>query len=436
MKTIFSDIDAKTLAIALPLILSNITIPLVGFVDNAVVGHLGSPIYLGAVGIGSIVISYILFSFGFIKSVTASFTSQHEGSSDKKNLLLTLYQILIISSIISLLILSAKNYIINFSLELFDAAEDVKINSEIYLSIRIFSVPAIFLRDILIGYYIGLQKTKRAMFIVIFINVFNAILDYYFVLVLGYGVSGVAIASVIAEYSILVFVYLAFVNENILTNYKFKINDIFNWNTIKEKILFNTNMFIRSLILMTCFAYFMKISTEYGVVILAANTILLNFFFIFSYGLDGFAHASETMIGNSIGKKDYSYVKKSIISTGKLSLILLILYLLFFIILEDSILNVVTDIVSVKESALIFSIWLYLIFVAGTFAFWLDGVFIGAMQHIIMRNIMIISGSIFFFLVIFLDSYQNHGLWLSFLIFFASRSFFLLIALKHYLSKI
>tara|TARA_B100000287_G_scaffold311058_1_gene294319 strand:- start:532 stop:1074 length:543 start_codon:yes stop_codon:yes gene_type:complete len=180
----------------------------------------------------------------------------------------------------------------------------------------------------------------------------------------------------------------------------------------------------------------MKISTEYGVVILAANTILLNFFFIFSYGLDGFAHASETMIGNSIGKKDYSYVKKSIISTGKLSLILLILYLLFFIILEDSILNVVTDIVSVKESALIFSIWLYLIFVAGTFAFWLDGVFIGAMQHIIMRNIMIISGSIFFFLVIFLDSYQNHGLWLSFLIFFASRSFFLLIALKHYLSKI
>ena len=283
MKSIFSDIDAKTITIALPLILSNITIPLVGFVDNAVVGHLGSPIFLGAVGVGSIIISYILFSFGFIKSITASFTSKHDGSSDKRNLLLTLYQILTISLFISFIILSTKNYIIDFSLDLFDAAEDVKLNSEKYLSIRIFSVPAIFLRDILIGYYIGLQQTKKAMFIVIFINIFNALLDYYFVLILGYGVEGVAIASVIAEYSILIFILLAIENDNILTNHKFMLNEVFNWDTMKEKIFFNTNMFIRSFILMTCFAIFMKMSTDYGVVILAVNTILLNFFFIFSF---------------------------------------------------------------------------------------------------------------------------------------------------------
>tara|TARA_Y100000590_G_scaffold286981_1_gene322909 strand:+ start:33442 stop:34752 length:1311 start_codon:yes stop_codon:yes gene_type:complete len=436
LKSIFSDIDAKTITIALPLILSNITIPLVGFVDNAVVGHLGSPIFLGAVGVGSIIISYILFSFGFIKSITASFTSKHDGSSDKRNLLLTLYQILTISLFISFIILSTKNYIIDFSLDLFDAAEDVKLNSEKYLSIRIFSVPAIFLRDILIGYYIGLQQTKKAMFIVIFINIFNALLDYYFVLILGYGVEGVAIASVIAEYSILIFILLAIENDNILTNHKFMLNEVFNWDTMKEKIFFNTNMFIRSFILMTCFAIFMKMSTDYGVVILAVNTILLNFFFIFSYGLDGFAHASETMVGNSIGKKDYNLVKKSIISTGKLSIMLLAVYLIFFITFDRSILNIVTDIVSVKESASLFSFWLYLIFVAGTFAFWLDGVFIGAMKHITMRNIMILSGSIFFFLIVFLDTYDNHGLWLSFLMFFVSRSIFLLIALNRYLTKI
>ena len=152
-----NSIDRKTLNIALPLILSNITIPLVGFVDNLVMGHLGSSIYIGAIGIGSIIISYILFSFGFIKSITTGHISQTNGLGDYEKLFTSLSQIFVITFIISFLIILLRTNIIDLSMQLMDASASVKENSTIYLEYRIWSVPAIFLRDILIGYLIGIQ---------------------------------------------------------------------------------------------------------------------------------------------------------------------------------------------------------------------------------------------------------------------------------------
>ena len=154
-----NSIDRNTLKIAIPLIISNITIPLVGFVDNVMMGHLGSVIYIGAIGVGAIVISYILFSFGFIKSLTTGFVSQHSGSKANQKLQLSLIHLTLISMSISIVILFFRDNIIYFSLLLMDPSLEVYKGAKTYLDYRIWSVPAIFFRDILIGYYIGLQKT-------------------------------------------------------------------------------------------------------------------------------------------------------------------------------------------------------------------------------------------------------------------------------------
>ena len=431
----FSRIDKNTLKIAIPLIISNITIPLVGFVDNVMMGHLGSMVYLGAIGVGSIIISYILFSFGFIKSLTTGFVSQHTGSSNTKELLLSLSHLLLISSFISFLIIFFRDQIIIFSLNFMNASNEVNINSKIYLDYRIWSIPAIFLRDILIGYYIGVQKIKAAIIISITVNLLNIILDYYFIYILNYSIEGVAIASLISEYSVVFFILYAIKNENIFKNTNLKIHEIFDWLMIKKKVLVNMNMFLRSFILMTIFIYFMKVGASYGDSILAANAILLNFFFLFSYGIDGFAHSSEVLVGNSIGKKDNVLLKQSIYSTGKFSVILASIYLIIFNVFDLLIIQFVTNLEVIHTIVLSNIIYLYLIFISATVAFWLDGVFIGSLKVTLLRNIMIISGVLFFIVETVLLQGNNDNLWISFLVFFTARSILLGIALHYHMKN-
>ena len=431
----FSRIDKNTLKIAIPLIISNITIPLVGFVDNVMMGHLGSMVYLGAIGVGSIIISYILFSFGFIKSLTTGFVSQHTGSSNTKELLLSLSHLLLISSFISFLIIFFRDQIIIFSLNFMNASSEVNINSKIYLDYRIWSIPAIFLRDILIGYYIGVQKIKAAIIISITVNLLNIILDYYFIYILNYSIEGVAIASLISEYSVVFFILYAIKNENIFKNTNLKIHEIFDWLMIKKKILVNMNMFLRSFILMTIFIYFMKVGASYGDSILAANAILLNFFFLFSYGIDGFAHSSEVLVGNSIGKKNNVLLKQSIYSTGKFSVILASIYLIIFNVFDLLIIQFVTNLEVIHTIVLSNITYLYLIFISATVAFWLDGVFIGSLKVTLLRNIMIISGILFFIVETILLQGNNDNLWISFLVFFTARSMLLGIALHYHMKN-
>ena len=431
----FSRIDKNTLKIAIPLIISNITIPLVGFVDNVMMGHLGSMVYLGAIGVGSIIISYILFSFGFIKSLTTGFVSQHTGSSNTKELLLSLSHLLLISSFISFLIIFFRDQIIIFSLNFMNASSEVNINSKIYLDYRIWSIPAIFLRDILIGYYIGVQKIKAAIIISITVNLLNIILDYYFIYILNYSIEGVAIASLISEYSVVFFILYAIKNENIFKNTNLKIHEIFDWLMIKKKVLVNMNMFLRSFILMTIFIYFMKVGASYGDSILAANAILLNFFFLFSYGIDGFAHSSEVLVGNSIGKKNNVLLKQSIYSTGKFSVILASIYLIIFNVFDLLIIQFVTNLEVIHTIVLSNITYLYLIFISATVAFWLDGVFIGSLKVILLRNIMIISGILFFIVETILLQGNNDNLWISFLVFFIARSMLLGIALHYHMKN-
>ena len=421
--------DRQILKIAIPLIFSNLSVPLVGFVDNAVLGHLSSPVYLASAGLGAIIMSYILFSFGFIKSTTTGFISQIDHLDDLKSIR-SIYQIFIITAGISIILLIFKDFLITALLSIIGETGVINNNASIYLDIRFWSIPAVFIRDIFIGYLIGIKKVSYAMRIIISINLLNIVLDYLFVYIFSMTVDGVAYASLIAESSIYIFIFYFVLKNNEFINKNIFIDSIYKISSLKNKIIVNGNMFIRSIILMTCFASFMSFSANYGEIVLAANTILLNFFFIFSYGIDAFAHASEVLVGNSVGEKNSSKYDLVVKSSFKFTYIVLILFLMVFLFFSSNIINVITDhkeVITIASENIIF---LFLIVIFGSIAFCIDGILIGALQHTTMRNIMILSGLIYSISILFISQENYVTIWYAFIAFFGARSVFLLLSLK------
>ena len=421
--------DRQILKIALPLIFSNLSVPLVGFVDNAVLGHLNSPVYLASAGLGAIIMSYVLFSFGFIKSTTTGFISQID-HLDRLKSVRSIYQVFIITTLISIALLLSKDFLIITSLNIMGEAGVINSNASIYLDIRFWSIPAVFIRDIFIGYLIGIKKVSYAMRIIISINLLNIVLDYLFVFVFSMTIEGVAYASLIAESSIYVYVAYFLIKNNEFLNKTVFIESCEKLSHLKNKLIVNGNMFIRSIILMTCFASFMSLSANYGEVVLAANTILLNFFFIFSYGIDAFAHASEVLIGNSVGEKNSSKYDQVVKSSFKFVYSILALFLVIFLFFSNNIINSITDhsevIIVVKENI----IFLFLVVIFGSIAFCIDGILIGALQHIQMRNIMILSGLSYALSILLIGQETYITIWYAFIIFFSTRSILLFLSLR------
>ena len=421
--------DRQIIKIALPLIFSNLSVPLVGFVDNAVLGHLSSPVYLASAGLGAIIMSYVLFSFGFIKSTTTGFISQI-GHLDHLNSIKSIYQIFIITALISFLLLFFKDFLILTSLNIMGEAGVINNNALIYLDIRFWSIPAVFIRDIFIGYLIGIKKVSYAMRIIISINLLNIVLDYLFVFVFSMSIDGVAYASLIAESSIYVYIVHFLLKNNEFLNKSIFIESFQKLSNLKNKLIVNGNMFIRSIILMTCFASFMSLSANYGEIVLAANTILLNFFFIFSYGMDAFAHASEVLIGNSVGERNSSKYDQVVKSSFKFVYSILLLFLIIFSLFSTNIINLITDhnnVVSVVTENIIF---LFLVVIFGSIAFCIDGILIGALQHTKMRNIMVLSGLSYTMSIFMIGQETFITIWYAFIIFFCTRSILLFLSLK------
>ena len=228
--------DRQMLKIAIPLIFSNLSVPLVGLVDNAVLGHLSSPLYLASAGLGAIIMSYVLFSFGFIKSTTTGYISQLDHLAHEKTVS-SIYQIFIISSLISFLLLFFKDILINYSLSIIGESGSINDNAKTYLDIRFWSIPAIFIRDIFIGYLIGIKKVSKAMKIIISINLLNVILDYLFVYIFSMNIEGVAYASLIAESSIVFFIINHLFHDRRFINKNIFLYSLNNLSKLKNKLI-------------------------------------------------------------------------------------------------------------------------------------------------------------------------------------------------------
>jgi MATE family multidrug resistance protein len=373
--------------------------------------------------------SYVLFSFGFIKSTTTGYIAQLDHLAHEKTVS-SIYQIFIISSLISFLLLFFKDILINYSLNIIGESGSINDNAKTYLDIRFWSIPSIFIRDIFIGYLIGIKKVSKAMKIIISINLLNVILDYLFVYIYSMNIEGVAYASLIAESSIVFFIINHLFHDRRFMNKNIFLSSLNNLSKLKNKLIVNGNMFIRSIILMTCFAHFMSLSADYGEIILAANTILLNFFFIFSYGIDAFAHSTEVMVGNAVGEKNIKKYDVSIHSSFKLTLTIALLFLLFFLIFSNNIIYTITSHINVIQSVQENIIFLFMVVMFGSLAFCIDGILIGGLQHTRMRNVMIISGIIYFLSVYLLEFNLSSMIWYPFILFFITRSLLLIFSLS------
>lgn len=415
--------NRSILKLAIPNIISNITIPLLGLVDMILMGHLGSSLYIGAIALGGTIFSVLYSFFSFLRAGTTGFTAQSLGSGDKTETIYSLYRSLCIGIPIIAFILLMQIPIAKISTFLLDGSDEVKTLAISYFYIRIWAAPANILLYCLNGWFVGMQNTKIPMFIAILINVMNIIFSIFFVLILKQNVIGVALGTVIAQYSGLTLAIVLLIKNYKSYFIKIKKETLFDFNKIKRFFKVNTDLMIRSFLLIISIAFFTNQSAKLGDNTLAVNMILLQSFYIFSYFTDGFAYAGEALVGKYIGSKDRNNLIKVIrlllLWGFSISIPFTILYALF----PSTFVRIISDNPNILTEVEPYYIYMIVIPLITFAAFIWDGIYIGATASKAIRNTMIIA-TIFIFLpswYLLMPKFGNHGLWIAFLCFMTAR---------------
>ena len=413
--------NKRVLTIAIPIVLSNITVPILGAVDTAVVGQLGKAAPVAAVGVGAIIITSFYWLFGFLRMGTTGLVAQAVGSKDESEVRAYLLRALILGLLAGLFIVTLRTPLIELGLWISPASSDVEELAQKYISIRVWSAPAAIGLYGIVGWLIALERTKSVLFLQFFMNGVNVLLDIWFVLVLNWGVQGVAIATVIAEVSALILGLLICYNR-----FKDKswptLRIVFSIARLKNMLSINLDILFRSIILEVIFVSFLLYGGKFGDVKLAANQVLLQFLHIAAHGLDGFALAAETLVGQAFGKKDRSILRKSIIVSSKLAFLLSCIMAISFLLFGSSLIDLMTTAENVRLEAKSYIIFITLVPILGVSAYMLDGIFIGATKTKDMRNMMFITLIFYVIAVLLLVPYfQNTGLWSALLISFIVR---------------
>jgi MATE family multidrug resistance protein len=422
MQTNFTGLSHKrVLGVAIPIVLANATIPILGAVDTAVVGQLGLAAPIGAVGIGAIIITAIYWLFGFLRMGTTGLTAQAIGSGDKPETSALLVRGIIIGLVAGLVLIIAQVPIFLGALQLSPASMEVESLAQKYLQIRVYSAPAAIALFGITGWLIAKEKTREVLLLQLALNGINITLDLVFVLKLGWGVEGVAIATLIAEWSGLIFgLWLA--REGFNNGYWKNWIQIFDRVRLIQMAKVNSDIMIRSILLEIGFVSFLFLGSSFDDATLAANQVLIQFLNITAYALDGFAFAAEALVGQALGAKNRPLFRRAVIMTSQWGLGSVILMALAFFVFGNSIINVMTTAEDVRVVSYEYLPWMVAAPLAGVAAWMLDGIFIGATRTADMRNMMFISFCIYLIaLALLLPSYGNHGLWASLIIFSIAR---------------
>lgn len=406
---------------AIPIVLANATIPILGAVDTAVVGQLGLAVPIGAVGIGAIIITAIYWLFGFLRMGTTGLTAQAIGSGDKPETSALLVRGVIIGFTAGLILIIAQVPIFLGALQLSPASMEVESLAQKYLQIRVYSAPAAIALFGITGWLIAKEKTRAVLLLQLVLNGINIALDLVFVLKLGWGVEGVAIATLIAEWSGLIFgLWLA--REGFNNGYWKNWLQIFDRVRLIQMAKVNSDIMIRSILLEISFVSFLFLGSSFDDATLAANQVLIQFLNITAYALDGFAFAAEALVGQALGAKNRPLFRRAVVMTSQWGLGSVILMALAFFVFGNSIINIMTTAQDVRTVGYEYLPWMVIAPLAGVAAWMLDGIFIGATRTADMRNMMFISFCIYLIaLAILLPKYGNHGLWASLIIFSLAR---------------
>jgi MATE family multidrug resistance protein len=408
------DVTHKSIfAIAVPMTLAFLTTPLLGITDTAVVGQFANAALIGGLAIATIIFDLLFGTFNFLRSATTGLVAQAYGRGDEIEQKAVFWRSMLIGLVSGLIILVLHSVIISLGLYLMDASVEVAKAANEYFAIRVFSAPAALMNYALLGYVLGLGKGRLGLLLQILINGTNIALSFALGLGLEWGLSGVAIATVIAEcfgLAIGLFIVLrGFKGTPVLSR-----DRIFHRASIMKLMALNGDIMIRSFALVGAFAWLTRMGGQFGDETLAANAILMNFLMLSGYLLDGFATAAEQLAGRAIGAN----YRPAFVKTVKLTLywgfLLAGILMLIFVVLGPWLINIITNEPTVRSIATQYYIWAALISITGVLAFQMDGIFIGATWSSDMRNMMLLSLAGFIALsIIFTQIWGNHGLWIS-----------------------
>ena len=408
--------NRKILQLAIPSIVSNITVPLLGLVDVAIVGHLGSASYIGAIAVGGMLFNMIYWIFGFLRMGTSGMTAQAYGKRDLTEVVRTLLRAVGVGLLISLGLWILQSPILRGAFVLIDATEEVKRWASLYFNICIWGAPAILGLYGFAGWFIGMQNSRFPMFIAITQNIVNIAASLCFVFVLGMKVEGVALGTLIAQYAGL---FMAFA---LWLKYYGRLKAYIDWNGLwggeemRRFFSVNSDIFFRTLCLVAVTTFFTSTGARQGDVILAVNTLLMQLFTLFSYIMDGFAYAGEALAGRFIGAKNDVGLRRCIRLLFLWGIGLSLSFTILYAFLGRDFLGLLTNDTSVIEASGDYFYWVLAIPLCGFSAFLWDGIFIGATATRQMLCSMLVASATFF--IIYYQFYQsmgNHALWMAFL---------------------
>ena len=417
---------ARVLAIALPIVLSNVTIPVLGAVDTAVVGQIGTAPPIGAVGLGAVIISALYWVFGFLRMGTTGMAAQAVGAGDAAESGALLMRGILIGAAGGAVFVLAQAVLFAGAFRLAPASAEVEALTRTYLSIRIWAAPAAIALYAVNGWLIAVERTRAVLVLQLWMNGLNVVLDLWFVLGLGWGVGGVATATLIAEWSGLAFGLW-------LCRPAFAGRQWRNWPRILDRarlrrmLQVNGDILLRSVLLQGSFLTFMFLGAGLGDVRLAANQVLVQFLEITAYALDGLAFAAEALVGAAFGARDPARVRRAALMTSAWGAALAVPLGLFFLALGPSLIALMARAPEVQAAALTFLPWVAAAPVVGVASWMLDGIFIGATRTADMRRAMIVSVAVYAVaLTVLVPVLGNHGLWAALLVLYVVRALTLL----------
>lgn len=381
-------------ALALPMVFSNVTTPLLGLVDTWVIGHLGQAWFLGGVSVGATLINLLFWLLGFLRMSTTGLTAQAQGAASAEGQLDTLARALGLAVGLGLALLLLVLPFLPAIIGLSGGSPEVQVYAGDYVSVRIWSAPAALCNLVIMGWLLGMQDARSPMLLLILSNLVNMVLDAWFVLGLGWQVRGVAAASLLADYCSLG-VGLWLVSRHLrhlpAEVWQSAWPRWWQWPAVRRLLGLNRDIFIRSLCLQLCFAFMTLQGARLGDVAVAANAVLLNFLMLISYGLDGFAYAVEAMVGRAIGRRDRQGLREAIVLNLGWALLIAIAFALGFALGGRLLIAHITDIPAVIAEANRQLPWLIAMPLLAVWCFLLDGVFIGATRAREMRNSMLVA---------------------------------------------
>lgn len=413
--------DKALWRLALPMIFSNITVPLLGLVDTAVIGHLDSPVYLGGVAIGATATSFLFMLLLFLRMSTTGLTAQAFGAKDPVRLARALVQPLILALGAGLLIVLLRSPLIDLALHVVGGSEAVLEQARRFLEIRWLSAPASLANLVLLGWLLGVQYARAPVILLVVGNLLNIVLDLWLVMGLHMNVQGAALATVVAEYGTF-FIGLWMVKRVLVMRGITLAMLKTAWHgNVRKLLALNRDIMLRSLLLQLCFGALTVFGARLGPEIVAVNAVLMTLLTFTAYALDGFAYAVEAHSGQAYGAREAGQLQEVWRAACRQSGLVALVFALVYALFGTNIVALLTSLPELRELANHYILWQVVLPVVGVWCYLLDGMFIGATRGAEMRNSMAVAAAGFAVTLFTLPWFGNHGLWLALAVFLALR---------------